>query len=73
MGDKTIKQFSGEWIFSECKRLAYKVDKQGSLIFNCVEDATEEEKLEFTIQALVDLGVDENKAEEVATHMGPMQ
>ncbi len=73
MKELTRKQMSGEWIFSEDNRLAYKVDKQGSLIFNCVEDATEEEKLEFTIQALIDLGVDENKAEEVATHMGPMQ
>lgn len=73
MDNRTIKQFSGEWIFSEDKRLAYKVDKQGSLIFNCTDDVTEEEKLEFTIEALVDLGIDEDKAEEIATHMGPMQ
>ena len=73
MNDKKIKQFAGEWIFSECNKMAYKVDKQGSLIFNCTEDVTEEEKLEFTIEALVDLGVDEDKAEEIATHMGPMQ
>jgi len=73
MDTKKAKQFAGEWIFSGCKRLAYKVDKQGSLIFNCSDDVTEEEKLEFTIEALVDLGIDEDKAEEIATHMGPMQ
>jgi len=63
----------GEWIFSFDGRLAYKIDKQGSLIFNCTEDATDEEKLDFTIDALVHLGVDETKAEALATHMGTMQ
>lgn len=63
----------GEWVFSADKRLAYKLDKRGSLIFNCVEDATDEEKLDFTIEALINLGVDEVKAEVLATHMGPMQ
>lgn len=71
--EKNMKLMSGEWIFSECKRLAYKLDKQGTLIFNCSDDVSEEEKVEFTIEALIDLGMDENKAIEVAAHMGPIQ
>lgn len=71
--EKSMKLLSGEWIFSEDNRLAYKLDKQGTLIFNCSEDVSEEEKLEFTIEALIDLGMDENKAIEVAAHMGPIQ
>lgn len=67
------KLFGGEWIFSEDNRLAYKLDKQGSLIFNNAEDVTEEEKIEFTIEALVHLGIDETKAEDIANHMGPLQ
>ena len=67
------KLFGGEWVFAENERIAYKLDKQGTLIFNCSEDVTEEEKREATIEALVHLGVDETKAEELASHMGDMQ
>lgn len=67
------KLFAGEWIFNEKGNLSYKLDKQGTLIFNSTGNVTREERLEFTIEALVQLGTDEKKAEEIASHMGPMQ
>ena len=74
MDEKDKKLFAGDWIFDETKRLAYKLDKQGSLIFNWAEDdVSEEEKLDFAIEALVHLGVDEEKAEEIVATMEPMQ
>jgi len=66
------KLFSGEWVFSDCEKMAYKLDKEGSLIFNCSEEATKEEKLEFTIGALIHMGVDKSKARDIAETMGPI-
>ena len=67
------KLFAGDWVFSENNRMAYKLDKQGSLIFNCMVEVTEKEKLDFTIEALVHLGIDKTKAEGIANYMEPMK
>ena len=67
------KLFGGEWVFSEDNRMAYKLDKQGSLLFDNVENVSEEEKIEFTIEALVHLGVDELQAEALVGHKGSLQ
>ena len=71
--DKNMTLMSGGWVFSECGLMAYKLDKEATLIFNCSEAVSEEEKLEFTIEALINLGINEDKAIEMAAHMGPMQ
>lgn len=64
--EKTKKLFNGEPIFSEDNRISYKLDKQGSLLFNCADDVTEEEKFNFTVEALTNLGVDPEEAEKIA-------
>jgi len=54
--------FAGEWVYSGCERMAYKLDKQGTLIFNCKDDVSDEDKKDFSIEALVHMGTDRDKA-----------
>ena len=70
MREKEInkKLFAGEWIFSECERMSYKLDKQGKLIFNCTEGPTDDEKTIFTCEALIHMGVEESRAKIIAAH-----
>ena len=61
--------FAGEWIFSECEDMAYKLDKEGRLIFNSSGNISDEKKLIFTMEALTHLGVDPSKAQTIAETM----
>lgn len=64
------KLFGGELVFDKTNRMSYKLDKGGCLIFNCVQETTFEERLNFTIGALINLGLDVDDAKaQAAKHL----
>lgn len=63
------KLFAGELIFDKTNRMSYKLDKHGCLIFNCMQEVTYGEKLNFTVEALINFGYKREVAKREAAEL----